>query len=442
MDNVPDPSNRIDPLALLAESFTPRAYQEPLFLARESGLKRFVTVWHRRAGKDLTWLNFVAREAFKRVGAYYYVFPTYAQGRKILWDGRDKEGRKFLNYIPSQLIEKTNDTELKITLTNGSTIQVIGADNPDSVVGTNPVGIVFSEYSLQRPTVYDLMRPILAENEGWAGFNYTPRGHNHGHDLYKMARKNAEWYCSRLTVDDTGAVPQAVIDAEREAGMAEPMVQQEFYTSFEAGVIGSIYGDQMREAEERVKFVPWEPRFPVHTAWDLGWGDTMSVGMFQVIGNEWRWIDYIDGNHKPIPHYVAELEKRSYVWGNDYVPFDADVASLNDGKTRKEVMRDLGRKPIVVKQHLLIDGINAVRGGFPKMFFDEAKCKDLVDALRNYCYEYDEERKEFKKVPDHNWASHPADMVRYAVMGYVPPKPKPKPPKDFREGVDYSGTGY
>lgn len=235
-------------------NYTPRQYQVPLYNCIANGKKRAVAIWHRRAGKDKTLINLLAKEAFKRVGIYYYLFPTYNQGRKVFWDGIDRNGFRYLNHIPQELREGLpNQQEMKIRLVNGSLIQVIGTDNIDAIMGTNPVGCVFSEYSLQNPQAWDLIRPILAENGGWAVFNYTPRGRNHGYDLYIMAQNNPEWHCELLTVEDTGGVvTPAVIQAEREAGMSEEMIQQEFYCSFEASLAKCFFAGAL-DGHEAVK---------------------------------------------------------------------------------------------------------------------------------------------------------------------------------------------
>ncbi len=161
-----------------------RSYQIPFWEAAKDGFKRFVLVWHRRAGKEKTCWNYLIMQAVKKVGIYYYFFPHFSQGRKILWDGIDKEGFRFLDHIPKELISgNPNSTEMKIRLRNGSIIQIIGTNNIDSIVGTNPIGCVFTEYSLQDPRAWSLIRPILVENGGWAVFNFTPRGANHGKDI-------------------------------------------------------------------------------------------------------------------------------------------------------------------------------------------------------------------------------------------------------------------
>lgn len=201
----------------------------------DSGIRRALLVWHRRSGKTKTLLNLTIKKAFERVGAYYHAFPEYGQGRKIIWDGIDKDGNNLLTtHIPPSIRAETNKTDMKIKLINGSIYQIIGADNYDSLVGPNPVGLILDEWAVsdKYPTAWDYFRPILVENQGWAVFPYTPRGRNHGWDLYQMAMKNPLWFCQLLTVDDTRSILPADIQAERASGMSEDMIQQEFYCSF------------------------------------------------------------------------------------------------------------------------------------------------------------------------------------------------------------------
>ena len=224
----------------LPYNYEPRGYQLPLCRALDEGYKRAVAVWHRRSGKDKSLLNIMVKEAFKRVGIYYYFFPTYKQGRMILWDGVDRDGFAFLNHIPEDLRASTNNQEMKIKLTNGSMIQVVGTDDIDRIVGTNPVGCVFSEYALQRPEAWDFIRPILRENDGWAIFNFTPRGLNHGYSIYKMAVESDDWFCELLDVnmtlrpDGSPVITLDMIEKERAEGMSENMIMQEYYCDFTA----------------------------------------------------------------------------------------------------------------------------------------------------------------------------------------------------------------
>ena len=192
-------------------------------------------VWHRRAGKDKTIINYFARSMWETVGNYYYCFPEYNQARKVIWEGRDKDGFKYTDHFPKALLSKQpNNTDMKIEYKNGSLFQLIGADNYNAVMGTNPRMIGFSEYSISDKFLeaWNYLRPILVENGGTAIFIYTPRGRNHGFDLYQMALNNPEWFCQLLTIEDTGVVSNSDIDEERKAGMSEDMINQEFYCSF------------------------------------------------------------------------------------------------------------------------------------------------------------------------------------------------------------------
>lgn len=216
-------------------NYSPRGYQMAFFDAMDSGRKRACLVWHRKSGKTMSLFNFAIKKAFERVGTYFHCFPEYAQGRKVLWEGMDNEGHRYVeNHLDEVMVRGKNKNEMKLELSNGSIWQIIGADNYDSLVGPNPVGLILDEWavSTRYPTAWDYFRPILAQNGGWAVFVYTPRGRNHGWDLHTMALTNPEWFYQLLTVDDTRAVTREAIDSERKAGMPESMIQQEFYCSF------------------------------------------------------------------------------------------------------------------------------------------------------------------------------------------------------------------
>ena len=213
-----------------------REYQKGLWnymLAEEKGL-RGLAIWPRRNGKDLVAINIIVAKALQRVGLYLYIAPYATQVRTIIWDGVDGSGKRFLDYIPPELVARKLDNQMKIWLKNGSIIQLVGSDNPDAIVGSNPLGICYTEFSLHKDAIWGYMRPILSENGGWAMFNGTPRGLNHFYALYEMARQNPAWFCEKLTRDDTGYPSLDSIEAERQAGMPESLIQQEYYTSFTA----------------------------------------------------------------------------------------------------------------------------------------------------------------------------------------------------------------
>lgn len=212
-----------------------RQYQAPAWNALiHDECKRLVMVWPRRNGKDLITLNMLITKACQRVGLYFYIAPFYTQVRSIIWNGSDGSGRRFLDYIPQQLIKKKNEAELKLELINGSIIRFLGSDNIDSIVGNNPIGIAFTEFSLHKPEVWHYLRPVLAENGGWAIFNGTPRGLNHFYQLYEKAKRSDSWFVQHLTRDITGIPTLEAIDEDRQSGMPESLIEQEYYCSWSA----------------------------------------------------------------------------------------------------------------------------------------------------------------------------------------------------------------
>lgn len=410
----------------LPYNYVPRPYQlKNLWIPFDRGCKRIVQIWHRRSGKDLNDLNLMIREMWAHVGNYYYAFPTYSQGKKALWEGKNKDGRKFLDYFPKELLDgKPNDTEMKIKLKNGSIFQVIGVEDPDRVVGTNPRGIIFSEYSLQNPKAWELLRPILRENGGWAIFNYTPRGRNHGFKLYEMAKGNPSWYVSLLTVDDTKILTPEDIDEERRAGMTEDMIQQEFYCSFIAAVQGSIYWDEIARAEKdgHFKDVPFDPRLLVHTVWDLGRNDMNCIGFYQSNGITVRKIDYLSGNRIGLPDWIKKVKDRAkdkgYIFGRHFAPHDIEVSdySTTGDSSRREIAKEHGIEFEVVPKVSIEEGIDAGRRFFRKLYIDQTNCAEFLEAIPQYSREYDELNKTFLKNPKHDWTSNFADEHRYAGL--------------------------
>jgi phage terminase large subunit len=416
--------------------WSPRPYQMPLWMALQGGVKRAVAVWHRRAGKDLFFMNWMARESFRRVGLYWHIFPTYRQGKNAVWLGSTRDGRKFLDHfplhdrgIPNEIIARKREDELTMWFANGSTYQVVGADQPDRLVGANPIGVVFSEWSLMDPAAWELIRPILAENGGWAAWIYTPRGRNHGYSTLQKAREMAlkhpdRWFAEVLTVDQTHAVKPEAIQEDRDSGMAEEMVKQEYWCSFDAPLTGSYYGELMTAAfkEKRICKVPWDPLQPVSTGWDLGHHDDTTIWFFQQVQGAVRIIDYYQARGVGLPHYVKVLKDKPYVYSRHLVPHDAGVTEWGSGKTRVEQAKALGLMLTVQPRLPLDDGIQAVRGLLPRCLFDEEKTELGRQALLEYSKRPTGERDPagnpiYEDTPLKNWACHPADGFRTVAVG-------------------------
>lgn len=401
--------------------FKPRPYQIPLFDAIENKrYKRALLIWHRRAGKDMAAFNLMVRQAFKRIGAYYYILPTYKQARLTLFEGKTSDGKAFLDYIPQELVRAINKNEQKIELINGSFIYFLGSDNYDSLRGSNPVGIVFSEYAYQHPQVYPTVRPILVHNRGWSIFISTPFGENHFFTLYEVARNSPEWFTDVLTVDDTGLVSQEEIAREIKEGIMSPdMVEQEYYCSFSVGALGSYYAKYLvqMELKDQIGQVPWEAGFKVHTCWDLGMRDYTTILFYQCIGQTIRIIDMYQNSDVGLEHYINVLQSKPYTYGKHIAPHDIRVRDYTGGGlSRWDKAKNLGITFTLAPDMTIIDGIESVRTTLQKIWIDKEKCGPLLRALRDYRKEYDATKKVYRNNPLHDHNSHTADALRYLCV--------------------------
>lgn len=441
-------ANRPAPTITIPHEWEPYPHQERFWEAlMVRNVKRIVIVWHRRAGKDLTMLNALVCKMMQKVGVYWYVFPTYRQGRDVVWNGMTNDGRRFLDAIPKALIKRKRDDMMSVELVNGSQLFIKGSDRIDTLVGANPIGVVFSEYSIQNPQAWNLIRPILNANEGWAVFVYTPRGYNHGYDLFnfatkKMAVQPERWHAELLTVDDTSRplkdengnivkdddgneiwvrlVTDEMIQEDIEGGMPSEVAEQEYRCSFDAALVGAYYGEQMKRArvEGRITTVPYDESRVVHTGWDLGISDAMAVWYFHLDkeGNP-EFIDHDEYVGQSLKDVAKEVLQKPYVYGTHLAPHDIKQRELTTGQSRLETAKGYGIKFEVVPKLSIADGIDAARRLINKSRFDQEKCSHGISCLCQYSKTYDPERKVYSDKPKHDWTSHSADGFRMIAVG-------------------------
>jgi len=268
--------------------------------------------------------------------------------------------------------------------------------------------------------VFDFVIPETKSffSNGFISHN-TPRGKNWFYDLYQIAQRSPDWFCYKLTLEDTDHISVQEIENEiASVEISRELANQEYWTSFDKGQEGAVYGkyiDKMR-LDGRITLVPWESNFPVHTAWDLGIRDATSIIMFQVIGTSIRIIDCYENTSVGLEHYIKRLMQMDYQWGRHIAPHDIAVRELGTGMSRLEKARELGISFKVAKKLSLEDGIEAVRSTLPKIYIDENKCSSLIKALENYHYEFDSKRNVYSPKPIHDSYSHFADSVRYLCI--------------------------
>ena len=457
------------PDIVLPNGWTPRPYQLPAWCAWEAGAKRSLLVWHRRAGKDDVSLHKAAVAAHMRVGNYWHMLPEYAQARKAVWNAVNPHtGRRRIDEaFPRELRASTNEQEMFIRFANGSTWQLMGSDRYDSLVGTPPIGVVMSEFALANPSAWGYLAPILLENGGWADFITTPRGKNHVHGMLKMAREkiaagDRSWFAEVLPYTATGAVTDAQVEDQRaeyhalygeDAGDA--LIEQEYLCSFDAAILGAYWGKALTAADRagRMRALKLDPALPVHTAWDIGVGDSNAIWFFQIRGREILVYDYYEANNVGFEdHYAEVLRSRPYLWetragrkvrrGDDWVPHDAKVKEWGTGRTRLETMIRFGAAPRLVPDHGKMDGINAARVTIPRVWWNVPQCEAGIERLRQYRQEWDDEKKTFRDNPRHDWTSHGADAFRYLAVAWrsVAEPTKAKPGRVVKVGAGSTAT--
>lgn len=374
------------------------------------------------------------------------MLPEAAQAKKAIWEAVNPHTgkRRIDEAFPVELRETVRNDEMFIRFKNGSSWQVVGSDNYNSLVGSPPIGVVFSEWSLAKPDAWTYMRPILAENDGWAIFIWTPRGRNHAVRAFEAREQDPTWFTLRSTARQTGVFTEEQLVKERadlisEAGSEEEgdaKFRQEYLVDFDAAVPGSYYGPQIGKAREegRVGSFPYDPALPVKTAWDIGVDDYTAVWFFQENGKQVRAIDYFETSGEGPESVKAFMQTKPYKYAFHYLPHDVMVREWGAGaKTRYQTLLELGIRPVRVGAAMdPAERINASRRLLPIVSFDAVACAVGLDRMRNYRKRWNASLMAYTG-PLHDENSHGADAfgefaVNAAIVVPKPVTPAANPP--------------
>lgn len=443
---------------IIPNNWRPRAYQMRAwnYWVRDGG-KHMELVWHRRAGKDELTLHGTAVLAMERPANYWHMLPLANQVRKAIWDAVNPHtGRRRIDEaFPHAIRETTREAEMFIKFKNGSSWQCLGSDNFQGAIGSAPAGIVYSEWAQSNPSSRGYLRPILAENNGWQAYITTPRGKNHAWMTFRAAEREEGAFAQILPATITDVFTSQQLAAERQeyidtygADMGAALFEQEYLCSFDAAILGSYWGAELRHAEQngRITTVEHDPAWPVHTAWDIGYDDDTAIWFFQVIGNEIHVLDYYANSGKDPDHYASQLlgrevridiiDKRicvtkgdpipglehrlAYKQGKVNLPHDARAKTLAAaGKTVEDQLAAVfGWQNVQIVPNLSReDGHQAARKAIQKCWWDVG-VMEAIETLKQYQREWDDNKKMFKDVPLHDWTSHCADAFRYLAVAY------------------------
>lgn len=186
----------------------------------------------RRWGKSVLAQLIVLQWAIRNPGLYWIISPTYRQSKQIHW-------RQLQEIIPRQIVAKKNEVELSITLTNGSIIELKGAENPDNLRGVKLKGLVIDEIASIRNWDWvwqEVLRPTLTDYEAPALFISTPKGYNHFYDLFLLGQDEDTGYKSwRFTSYDNPYVSNDEIDQAKKE-LTEDTFAQEYLADFRTAV--------------------------------------------------------------------------------------------------------------------------------------------------------------------------------------------------------------
>jgi phage terminase large subunit len=397
----------------------------PLHMRRE----RFaVVVAHRRAGKTVAAINDLVDAALrctKPDPRFAYVAPYYTQAKDVAW-------LYLKNYTAAIPGVKFNESELRVDLPNGGRVRLYGADNYDRMRGIYLDGVVLDEYADMHPAAWsEVIRPALADRQGWAMFIGTPKGRNAFCDLYEKAIEAPDWFAMRLKASETGLIEPAELEALRRE-MSENEFLREMETSFDAAVDGAYFapGLQAAENEGRICNLAADPLMTVRAYWDIGGSgakaDATAIWITQFIGREIRILDHYETRGQPLAEHLNWL--RSHGWekaqcvlphdgaSNDKVYAVSFESAIRSAEFDVRVYPNAGAGAASMR-------IETARRLMPAMWWDRAKTKAGRDALAWY-HERRDEKRGIGLGPEHDWSSHSADAFGLMAMDYEAPKAK------------------
>jgi hypothetical protein len=371
-----------------------------------------VVVAGRRFGKTfLSTAELLNRALIAKDQNVWYVAPTYKAAKEIAWE-------MLISQIPPEYIAKTNETALTLSLLNGSTISLKGAEKPDNLRGRSLNFVVLDEFAdMRKEAWFEVIRPSLSDRQGGALFIGTPKGRNHFYDLYGKGLDDDEgWKSYQYTTIQGGNVPPDEIASAR-SDLDERTFQQEYEAAFVSyqGII--YYGFKREESVRRHT----DDRHVIHVGMDFNL-DPMSAVLMTRKGDTLHIFDEIVMFGSNTDEMVAELRER---YGNGTIVIYPDPASRQrktsaGGRTDLSILQNAGFEVRVRNSHAAVrDRINAVNSrllsndGQRRLYVDP-KCKKVIESLERHTY------KEGTSQPEKDGFDHMNDALGYAVEYLFP----------------------
>jgi len=401
-------------------NYKPRGYQAEALAALDSGVRLAVWCWARRAGKDMTAFAYAVKKMVESPMNVVLVFPTKAQGKDAFWDNVENDGFKTIEHIPKALIARQDNTDMKITLINGSTFQVLGATEPDALRGANAKLYIFSEFVDIDSGAYEVIVPVVEVNGGQIIIQSTPKIDGISGGTFKLmfdeALNDPMEFASRITAEEY-LTPEALerlrLKAIKKYGN-DFFFRQEFLCDWGQASASSYYGQILQKKLEKgdIDVFPYNSAYPAYTAWDLGMSDSTAIVFFQYYDKRVVIIDYYETHDVGIEQIISVVNSKPYNLKWNFLPHDGSVRDIH-AVERITRIREAGLPSVsLLRRTNREDGINRVVEGLRTTMFNEATTTELVRKLKIYKKKYNPVTGDYQG-PDHKTESHAADSVRY-----------------------------
>lgn len=389
-------------------------------------------VAHRRAGKTVASILDLIDAALrcdKPDPRFAYVAPYYAQAKDVVW----AYVKRYAGQIPGAQI---NESELRVDFPhNGARLRLYGADNYDRLRGIYLDGVVLDEFADQPPQAWrEVIRPALADRQGWALFIGTPKGKNAFFDVYRDAVGNPDWFAMQLKASETGLVPQAELDAMRR-DMSANEYDREMECNFDAAIEGAYYADGLQQAERegRISDVAADPLMAVRAYCDLGGpgakADAFAMWIVQFVGMKVLVLNYYEAQGQPLAEHLTWMRSNGYGPGkvDVFLPHDGLSESGPQPGSFESAFRDAGYSATTLRGEgsgrvgARSVRIEATRRLLPKIWFNRDTTQGGRDALLAY-HEKRDDKRGIGLGPEHDWASHGADAFGLMCVAYEEPR--------------------
>ena len=369
-------------------------------------------VCHRRSGKTTALLADSVRKALEgpKDGRYAYIAPLYAQAKSIAWD--------ILLGLTREVAVKTYESELRVDLLNGARVRLFGGDNPDSLRGLRFDGAAMDEQADNKPSLFtEVVRPALADRQGWGVFAGTPKGVGEFKDLYERAKADPRWYVAYLPVSVTQLLSKAELDDARQQ-MSPEVYDQEFECSWVAPRSGSYYGKLLAQAEAqgRIGNFPHDPALPVVAAADIGWRDSTAIWYWQPRPGGFAFIDHDEQAGFTVDDWHDLLQAKGYEYERLWLPHDARAKNMQTGRSTIEQFLAHGYPCRITPELSVQQGIDAARLVLPGCHFHEPTTRVGIRRLAEYHRHWNERSQAYSNAPAPNQPDHTADAFRYAAL--------------------------